>query len=381
MLTPWDDLPVHQVATTLDHAGTSDPRFFDRYWFIVYDRDARVALASGMGFYRNTGVVDGFACTMVDGTQRNHRYSRALRPDFSLSVGPLAYTVEEGLRRFRLVHDADASGTACNLTWVASMNAFEEDHHFSRQSGMTHQDYRRYYQFGTASGSITVDGVTYESDDFWTFRDRSFGVRPGMGGPMPRTAPTAAPTGEAVAGMGLRGRPALALGGSFGTTDLFGVVNFAETADGELIQLDGRIVRGEGAPERVTRIEHELTFYRNGAFRSGTFHLNTGSGDSVTIEMDPLTAPFVYVGFGYLDGYDDRLGPGAYRGAAVAQRDIYDVRDPGEPIDRSGTRDLAGEATSRVMDHALRVIVNGAPGYMEAVGGLQSRHDRYGPSS
>ena len=37
MLTPLDDTLRHVLPTTFDHAGTSDPRFFDRYWFAVYD--------------------------------------------------------------------------------------------------------------------------------------------------------------------------------------------------------------------------------------------------------------------------------------------------------------------------------------------------------
>ena len=37
MLTKLDDTLWHQLPTTFDHVGTSDPRFFDRYWFAVYD--------------------------------------------------------------------------------------------------------------------------------------------------------------------------------------------------------------------------------------------------------------------------------------------------------------------------------------------------------
>ena len=37
MLSPLDETLHHQLSTTFDHAGTSDPRFFDRYWFAIYD--------------------------------------------------------------------------------------------------------------------------------------------------------------------------------------------------------------------------------------------------------------------------------------------------------------------------------------------------------
>jgi len=36
MLTPLDDTLWHQLPTTFDHVWTSDPRFFDRYWFAIY---------------------------------------------------------------------------------------------------------------------------------------------------------------------------------------------------------------------------------------------------------------------------------------------------------------------------------------------------------
>lgn len=37
MLTPMDDTLWHTHPTTFDHVGTSDPRFFDRYWFAASD--------------------------------------------------------------------------------------------------------------------------------------------------------------------------------------------------------------------------------------------------------------------------------------------------------------------------------------------------------
>ena len=35
-LTSWDDYPVHQVAETIRHAGTSDRNFYDRYYFNLH---------------------------------------------------------------------------------------------------------------------------------------------------------------------------------------------------------------------------------------------------------------------------------------------------------------------------------------------------------
>ena len=49
MLTTLDDSPWHQLPTTFDHVGTSDPRFFDRLWFAASDRrrQRRAAIHDG----------------------------------------------------------------------------------------------------------------------------------------------------------------------------------------------------------------------------------------------------------------------------------------------------------------------------------------------
>ena len=43
MLTAMDDTLWHQIPSTFDHVGTSDPRFFDRHWFAFYAPDGSSA--------------------------------------------------------------------------------------------------------------------------------------------------------------------------------------------------------------------------------------------------------------------------------------------------------------------------------------------------
>ena len=47
MRTGPDETLRHQLPTTFDHVGTSDPRFYDRYFFCAYDPDGRLALHIG----------------------------------------------------------------------------------------------------------------------------------------------------------------------------------------------------------------------------------------------------------------------------------------------------------------------------------------------
>ena len=49
MLTKLDDTLWHQLPTTFDHVWTSDPRFYDRYWFAIHSPDGRMAIHITMG--------------------------------------------------------------------------------------------------------------------------------------------------------------------------------------------------------------------------------------------------------------------------------------------------------------------------------------------
>jgi hypothetical protein len=373
MLTPYDDFPIHQLPTTLDHVGTGDPRFFDRYWFIVYDEQGRVGLAVGVGVYKNTGVVDGFASAVVDGVQHNLRASRVLRPDYTPSVGPLRIEVLEGLREFHLVCDesVDAS-VSFDLNWRAQFDPYEEEHHFTRARGIVEQDYRRFYQHGRVHGVIRVDGKTW-SGDFWSFRDRSFGVRPGMGGPMPATAAQAAHGDDAH--IDTSGQAMFTFGGGFATDEFSATCTFAEAADGTLLDINGRVLRRDGgSPDPFTAVSHDLQFYPNGVVRAGEVQFVAASGAKLAVQLKELMAPLAYVGFGYLDGWGDRHGLGAYRGPFLIETDTYDTTDVTNIRDLSGRRDFD---THTLLDQPFHIAVDDHNGCMEVVAGLRPGHQRY----
>ena len=70
MLTTLDESPWHQLPTTFDHVGPSDPRFFDRLWFAASDRQGASTLQFTIGVYQNMNVVDGGVIRFA-----NHRKS------------------------------------------------------------------------------------------------------------------------------------------------------------------------------------------------------------------------------------------------------------------------------------------------------------------
>ena len=61
MLSPLDDLPIHQVAQPVRQPGTSDRNFYDRYYFNCHPCSDELFLIKGMGQYPNLGVQDAFA--------------------------------------------------------------------------------------------------------------------------------------------------------------------------------------------------------------------------------------------------------------------------------------------------------------------------------
>ncbi len=81
MLSPLDDLPVHQVAQTMATVGTSDRNFYDRYYFSAFSTDGSAFVAVAFGQYPNLNVTDAFANAVVGQKQYIVRGSRELVGD------------------------------------------------------------------------------------------------------------------------------------------------------------------------------------------------------------------------------------------------------------------------------------------------------------
>ena len=64
MLSPLDDLPIHQIAEPVRHVGTSDRNFYDRYYFNCHPCNDELFLIAGMGQYPNLSVTDAFAVVL-----------------------------------------------------------------------------------------------------------------------------------------------------------------------------------------------------------------------------------------------------------------------------------------------------------------------------
>ncbi|HWE57158.1 MAG TPA: hypothetical protein VG435_16735 [Acidimicrobiales bacterium] len=354
MLTGPDDSPWHQLPTTFDHVGTSDPRFFDRLWFAASDGDGRSCLQFTIGVYQNMNVVDGGFVVVRDGRQHNLRVSRQLRPRYETTVGPMAIEVIEPLTHLRLTVGPNDGSTAAQLDWRATMPAQEENHHFRRRRGRVLEDYARYDQIGSVSGWVDVDGDRVEIDDWWACRDHSWGVRERVGIPEPRTGEDSPPSGS-----------------------LFSFLFFSTATHGGHVQVGRHDGVGHltaeltdirtGETSRGRRVAMTAEFVDTGRprrFSSATFSVEQPDGTVIDLEVTARGPAVAMTGLGY-GGYRDGLGLGVYRGRELHESEIWDVSHPAVVTYPDGRQD---RPVHRIQP--VRVVQRSSAGTSEGNGSL-----------
>lgn len=180
MITPADDLPLHQSARPFRDPGP-ERNLYDRFFFNGYSPDGEVFFAAALGLYPGRNIMDAaFAC-IVDGVQHNVRASRLMGQDrLDTRVGPVAVSVDERLRRLTITVDDRESGVSAHLVFTARTPMFEEDRYTWQPGYREIFDYTRLTQSGAYSGSITVPGhgPIVVGEGWWGTRDRSWGIRP-----------------------------------------------------------------------------------------------------------------------------------------------------------------------------------------------------------
>ncbi len=323
-----DDTLSHQIPTTFDHVGTSDPRFFDRYWFAVNDPAGGGALQLTLGVYQNMNVMDGGFVVIHGSRQYNLRVSRSLRPRYETVCGPIGVEVIEPLRLLALRVSAAGQAVHGELEWKAVMPAQEEVPRFSRVRGRVVEDSRRFDQIGECSGWLDIEGRRIEIERWWAARDHSWGVRQAMGIVEPATGP-AAPAGA--------GRLFAFL--FFSTGTVAGHVQLAQfpgQPDHLTALLTPRTVAGQGDIEdtvagqgdiEITDAALAVEFYDDGRprrFSRASFDLTLADGRQAVVDLEPLGPSIAMPGLGY-GGYDDGLGLGVWRGVDHLEHDVWDV--------------------------------------------------------
>jgi hypothetical protein len=337
MLSPLDDLPVHQVAETMATVGTSDRNFYDRYYFNLHGCSGEFFLAGGLGQYPNLGVADGFVAVSHGSRQTVVRASRPLGSNrLDTTVGPLRVEVIEGLKKVRFVCE-QTEGFALDVTWEGFIPAYEEPRMIlAAPHGRILMNTMRFLQTGSWTGALLLDGreVTVTPDRFWGSRDRSWGVRP-VGEPEPAGAPTT---------------------GTSGFFWNYFVVRFPKSTVVYMCQEDGvgrrTLEEGvrlypDGRVEHLGRPEHQLRFARGTRMVTGA---TVSFRDGLVLEGETLRPLHLARGTGY--GFDADWRHGMWHGdELVVQRHDFDSTAP-EMVPIPGA----------IVDHVARFTTNQGDG-------------------
>ena len=318
-----DDTLWHQLPTTFDHVGTSDPRFFDRYWFAATDPEGHGTLQFTLGAYQNMNVMDGGFIAIRDGRQHNVRVSRSLRPRYETAAGPLRVEVIEPLEHLRLHVEPGDHSVHGTLDWRAVLPAQEEVPRFTRVRGRVVEESRRFDQIGEVSGELEIAGERIDLERWWATRDHSWGVRENMGIVDPETGPP---------------NPPMA-----GT--LFAFLFFSTERHGghlQLAQFAGRPdfftgeITSRADPDDALHLPNATlaAAFSDAAsprrFTEARFEAVLPDGGAVTVEAAKLGPAVDMQGLGYSGGYADERGLGVWRGDEHVEHDIYDVSHPAE---------------------------------------------------
>ena len=361
VLSPLDDLPVHQIAEPVRYVATSDRNFYDRYYFNAHRRDGSLFVVAGMGQYPNLGTTDAFIAVRQGDRQQVVRSSRLLGADrMDTTVGPFRVQVIEGLKSLRLVCDAPDLPVGADLTWSAAIPAIAEPRHFYRSGARVVSDTMRMAQTGTWSGSLRLGDERLDvRPEVWAGgRDRSWGVRP-VGEPEPRGA------------RDIDGSPGFFwIYGTPQFDDFSVIVIVHEDRTGQRILEEAVLVWPESSgkpPESLGRPEHTVVFAdtavgtQPGTVQKATL---TFAGTDDVLEVQPLTAVYLALGTGY--GIEPDWRHGMYHGPSVVQSVEYSLQDEEVRLRSRG-----------LVDHLARFEFAGRVGFGLFEFALLGPHDRY----
>ena len=327
MLTTLDDTLWHQLPTTFDHVGTSDPRFFDRYWFAFYAPDGSAAAQVTMGAYRNMNVLDGAAVVVTGGRQHNLRVSRSFGIDMTTRCGPLSIDVVQPLQEFQLKIDS-GSHLFGDIRWTGIALPHQENPHFKRVRGRAAEDYQRFDQIGLVSGVLEVGGKKINIDRWWACRDHSWGVRPGIGIREPVTGESP-PLDE-------RGFTMAFL---FFSTDTIAGTLLLSGREGEERYTNGMIRDlASGKETVVTTVALDVSLHESTRrFKTATLTATLETGEQLVLRNEAIGSAIAMQGLGYSGGYNDRRGLGVWRGDSHIETDVWDVSAPATIVYEDGS--------------------------------------------
>jgi hypothetical protein len=255
--------------------------FFDRFMFNLHPADAMTpSIIVGVGRYPSRNSVDGFLIACVDDEQRNLRFGSAIGGS---TCGPLTWRADETTWHLRL--DANPAAVEFDLTWRARTSAWSGDIEVGEDTKFEHL-----FQSGRYEGTLTIDGVARQVDNWYGQRDRSRGVRTMSGG------------------QGLHiWHQAQFPDRSIGFL-------LVEDRTGRRLLLEGAVMHTDGRLDTIVDVRHDLIFDHTLDLRSGRVEVITKE-TSCTLNVDASGRGALMAGGGYggrhgsLDGLEYDVYP------------------------------------------------------------------------
>lgn len=319
-----DEAMTHQITDTFARVSQSDRAWTEKVWAMAAARDGTASVAFGLGKYVNRNVMDAFAGVSRGVEQWTVRASRRLAPTpEDTVVGPITYEVVEPLVRTRIALAAtDVQPIAFDLVISSQVPPAVEERevHVSRSRYRIDADVVRFHQAGVASGWIEVDGTRAEVDELtWVgARDRSWGVRYGVGQPIGDIEPTPVPPGVASYVLWM---PITMAGPDGRAATLFAYVQRHAGAGWSTGTVQGAIERPDGRRTAFRDIVPTFAFDdATRRFLGGDLWCTTADGAERTFRVEPVSSTGFHLGAGLYGGYAGHVH-GEFRGDLLVEGD------------------------------------------------------------
>jgi hypothetical protein len=308
-LVPADETLTHQIVDTFATVSHSDPSWTEKIWASAHARDGSLQAVFGVGKYTNRGVFDGAGGVSRGSEQWTVRASRRLSTDpAGTSVGPLHYEVLEPLVAVRCVLEpTQHADISFDITWRGLLPAELEESWPDRSPDgyRLNHDVLRYHQVGTADGWIEVEGLRTEVNPaiWFTVRDHSWGVRPGIGLPIAGVAQ--APRRDQTL---LTWFPMLLERADGTRYSLFVYYEYKHGQGFESTRSQGRQQNDDGTTLTFASVSQHLAFDDdNRRFLGGTIALHESSGAIRTLTITPVSKTGFHLGTAGYFGWKGRL--------------------------------------------------------------------------
>lgn len=194
-LSGIDEEMVHQTADPIRvMAWPDDPRTYERYWTVAYDRTGDLLVVHGLACYPGLDTVEAFGIVVYRGQHTTVRAHRRLGNDrMEKRVGPLAMEIVKPFEDVRLSLDENRFGIRYDLHFADTKRAVAVTD--ATYPGMRPRTTGGYETFGAVTGWVEVQGTRVDllPGAATGTRDHHWGLRNGVGGPDHYEAPEMPP--------------------------------------------------------------------------------------------------------------------------------------------------------------------------------------------